>query len=185
MTDDQIDIEFLRDLPNLPDGFNLDLAETLGELAGTVERLNRMSVAEIDTPDTLGLIGHSQSKLATFVKNLKAELPIDRHTVIKGGGYEIVAANTAKRTYNTPRLIADLAFPYEAPISTLLRLVADDVIRINWQWSNLKAAMADAGNSLQIDTDLALEDATVTLDDPHVGEKWTSKPNVKGIVEDA
>jgi len=164
----------------LPDSFSSELAFVLGELHGTIAKLKQTPVPEIDTPDTLGMIGFAQRELAAIVKGLKAELPMDRTTTYEGGSYRIKPSNSATRTYNTPRLVADLAVHGEHPLSTLLRLVQEDVVRVSWQWKKLQDAMQMVSKPMDVNTDLAMDVATVSQDDPHVGEKWTTKPVVEG-----
>lgn len=87
-----------------------------------------------------------------------------------GTTHRIVESRSAKRSYNTSGLLALFGGYSELP-----RLVARDVVRIDWQWSKLRRELEQA------DLPLTVAQHEITDGDPDalVGEVWQSQYRVE------
>jgi len=94
---------------------------------------------------------------------------------IRGEQFELVPTHRTDRTYNTPRLLADLSAAmcdmtgHDVTISRMLAVLQDrNVVEIKWRWTDLKAYCKAMGVTLNIGHDELDPDAD--LESPHVGE---------------
>ena len=148
-----------------------ELADCVGDVRGVERRLAGMRqrwenlTSEMDRVDD-----HDRTKRVDPKEKAGAPVAV-------GQKWELVPTYTTKRSYNTSRLLvdlqkglADLAGGAEISIAQVMRTATErDVIRLNWQWSNLKAFMKVLGVEMEIGEEEIDPDA-VGLDDPHVGE---------------
>jgi len=91
---------------------------------------------------------------------------------VTGSEYRIVEQRSASRSYNTRLLREDF---YNAGI-TFDDLIDADVLRLSWQWTNLR--------NLAVNADIGLRIAghEITGDEAdHVGEVWASTLKVEGV----
>jgi len=86
-----------------------------------------------------------------------------------GDDWRIVQARSAKRSYNTSGLLA--AF---GGFAALPGLVAEDVVRVSWNWSKLRQAATREDIPLVV-VGHEIGDG----DDALVGENWTSQWRVE------
>lgn len=118
-------------------------------------------------PDVIGDLAAAERALRDFRQGLLAE--VDRP--LEGGDYRLVATTKTSRSYNTPALLAAFTPEGGRLSDTVAQLVANDVVRLQWQYSKLKRAAYDAGLVL-LPAPWEIEDGAVTDDgDPiHIGE---------------
>lgn len=113
--------------------------------------------------DVIGRLRDVEKRLAAYRRTLEAEMNPDD----VGADYKVEARRTATRSYNTPRLIVDFA----REGVDLPDLVAADVVRVGWQWTNLRRVASAAGVTVNVAA-RELDPDDVDLDSPHVGETW-------------
>lgn len=121
--------------------------------------------SESEVADIIADLAAAERDLATFRRALLAELsgPVD------GKAHRIVESRQAKRSYNTSGLLS--AF---GGYSALPTLVAQDVVRIEWQWTKLQRA------AQQFDVTLIVAQHEIDDgDEALVGEVWSSRYTVE------
>lgn len=119
-----------------------------------------------ETADVVADLEQAERLLAGMRRELLAELP----GPVSGRRYRIVEDRQAKRSYNTSGLLS--AF---GGLDALPRLVADDVVRLNWQWTKLRR------EAERDDVTLSVAQHEIDDGDPDalVGEVWKSRYRVE------
>ena len=163
-------------------------------IAGVREAANALRSAEADAAeiaDACGYVREIEVMLAEWRRTQEARLrdatdpihddmptaptdnPIDSPTVA-GTRYELVPTYTTDRTYNTPRLLVDLAAAVgklagtEPSIGHLIAQLEDrDILELRWKYTNLKAYAKALGMTVATGHD-SLTDPD--LESPHIGE---------------
>lgn len=117
---------------------------------------------ESEVADVIADLETAERTLAACRRSLLAELP----GPVSGRRYRIVEDRQAKRSYNTSGLLA--AF---GGFDSLPRLVADDVVRLQWQWTKLRR------EAERDDVTLSVAQHEIADGDPDalVGEVWKSR----------
>ena len=127
-----------------------------------------------DVADLLGELRFIERLINDWIKGLIAETDD-----AKGTGYQIATKRSCKRTFNLPRILADVAAANNFTIADALSVLKRrDAIRMTGQWTNIKRAFE------AFDIDLLIGKRDVTdgdLDAPHVGEDWGESRNVEAI----
>ena len=118
--------------------------------------------ADTEVADVIADLETAERTLAGMRRELLAELP----GPVSGRRYRVVEDRSAKRSYNTSGLLA--AF---GGISELPRLVSEDVVRLQWQWTNLRR------EAERDDVTLSVAQHEIDDGDPEalVGEVWRSR----------
>lgn len=142
----------------------------------TIEKLEtaaaELTLPEDDVADWLGRVDAVIRKLSGLKRTTMAEL--DRP--VSGSAYRVTESNSAKRSYNSARIIT--AFAEKG--WTVPDLVNQDAVRLSWHWTGLKQAVRIADVDLHV-AQHEVEDGD--LDAPMVGEVWKSKYQIEGIGE--
>lgn len=113
-----------------------------------------------ETPDVVADLERAAKILNETRRMLMSEVTAP----VEGREFKIKEARSAKRSYNTSGLLS--AF---GGYSALPELVAKDVVRISWQWSNLRR------EATARDIPLVIEAHEISDgDDSLVGEVWAS-----------
>lgn len=131
-------------------------------VAGIVQRLKSTPVPDDSLPDLIADLDHAEKILKAYRATLLAEAP----GPLVGESFELKATNAATRSYNTSGLLA--AF---GGLSALPELVAADVVRINWQWSNLQKE----ANRRDVSLTVAKHEIEDGDPDALVGEVWKTR----------
>lgn len=93
---------------------------------------------------------------------------------VDGDEYRVVEANTAKRSYNTAAILARFA----AKGYDLTDLIGMRAAQLEWRWTQLKRAAAQADVDLEI-AHHEIEDFG-EIEGPLVGEVWASPKKIEG-----
>ena len=129
-----------------------------------------------DVADLLGELRFIEILIADWRKGLVVETDD-----AKGTGYQIVTKRACKRTFNIDRIVVDWGRGLDVTtLQSMNDLVKRDIIRIEGQWTKLKAAFSWS------DIDLVIGKGDVSggdLDAPHVGEVWSDTRTVQPIKE--
>ena len=97
--------------------------------------------------DLVGIVHSNQSAIRGMKRGWMAEIEDGD----RGHNYEIQIPAPRDRSYNTSALLEKLMAAGEMTLPQLLQyLVMSDVIRINWQWTNLKRELRVAGIGVRI-----------------------------------
>jgi len=122
--------------------------------------------AESEVADVIADLQTAERTLAECRRMLMSELT----GPVAGRRYQIVESRQAIRFYNTSGLLAAFG-GYDA----LPELVADDVVRVGWQWTKLRDAAYKA------DVTLSVAQHEIDDGDPDalVGEVWQSRYTVE------
>ena len=98
------------------------------------------------------------------------------------GGYEIKVVNKAARSFNTARIVHDLAqadgLTYAQELDALIR---EGALRVVWAWQKVQKAFRGRNVSMVIAAHEIEDDGD--LDAAHVGEVWTSTNTIEGVTE--
>lgn len=144
--------------------------ETHLELLASIRRM-ALALTKMPAPpddrvaDVLGETRSVETLLADWRRSLLVETP-----QVEGEVYEVVEQRRAVRTFNVAAILMTAATERPMP-ETLRDLIAEDVLRIQPQWTKLNRYFSDHGLELRI----AKGKATVDdgdIDGPHVGEVW-------------
>lgn len=144
---------------------------SIDDIVDTVNHLERLPMPPIGLDvDIVGRLRFAGRRVNGLARGLETEI----EPGTEGDEYKATTGRKARRTYNTGRLIDAFA---NAGVS-FMGLVRDDVIRIGWQWSNLRKAASTYGVTLAITPNEIDDDGD--LDGPMVGEVWTTDMRVVG-----
>lgn len=122
--------------------------------------------------DVAGRLRHEIRLLTTFVRGLEAEMPDNA----EGNEYRVKQERSAERSYNTGRLIDAFG---EQRVS-FMDLHREDVVRISWQWSNLRHAASKYGVTLRITPNEIGDTGEMGVEAPMVGEVWKHRNRIVG-----
>ena len=137
------------------------------KLANEVNRLiNQPPPSEGEAVDLAGELAYIIQQLGAYKRSL-----LDEVTLAEGEKYRTVQSRRASRSYNTAALIK----AFDADFANLL---ASDVVRLQWRWSELKKYAYQRGVTLSI-APREIEDAG-EVDGPLVGEVWTDDYKLEG-----
>lgn len=138
---------------------------SLKELPNRVKDASLDAAGDWDLVDLVGEIKSMNRRLRPITRGIETEIEGN----VEGRKWEITQSRSAKRTYNTNKLLGRIAdlndWSLVATISNLLRL---DVIRISWQWTNLSEFAAKYDLPLNI-AKHEIEDGDPEFD---IGEVW-------------
>lgn len=141
-----------------------------------MDRLEQ-AAAELSLPplgeeaDWLGRLNKVIRDLSAMRKTVLDEL--DGPTA--GRDYRVSESRSAKRTYNTARILADFAGEGWA----LRDLLDADAVRLAWRWTELRRAYEQANVPLTV-AHHEVEDLGDVEESP-IGEVWKSAYKVEGI----
>lgn len=133
---------------------------------GLAETIRNEGVADDQLADTVGDLRAAERVLADVRRMLMSELT----GPVVGERAEVTESRSAKRSYNTSGLLS--AF---GGFDALPRLVSQDVVRVSWQWSNLRRVAAAEDVTLSVASHEIEDGDTEAL----IGEVWESKYEVK------
>ena len=122
------------------------------------------------TADYIGRLDKVIRTLQGHRKLIMDELP----GPVSGENYRIIEERSAERSYNTRLLLQD----FEEAGWTLPDLVADDVVRLSWQWTKMRNLASSADVGLRI---VGHELEPLTGEAAHLGEVWKSRYKVEGV----
>ena len=94
---------------------------------------------------------------------------------VTGTEYQVKESRSASRSYNTARILADFA---QAGWD-LHDLRNHDAVRLSWRWTELQRAYRKANVDLTV-AHREVEDEG-DIEEPPVGEVWSSRYSVEGI----
>ena len=115
--------------------------------------------------DVLGTIRSAEVGLADVRKLGASEI----EPGTRGERFEFEQGRQSTKTYNTSSLLAKFMRAYNLdPLTTLLRLIDMDVVRLSWQYKKLLAAVEASHISLTT-TNNEIEDGDPNID---IGKVW-------------
>lgn len=144
------------------------LASAVAALEVAVDTLVDLPVPESDTPDVVGRVQAAERKLSAWRRALLSE-----SVPTIGEDYKIEEKRSAERSYNTPRIFADLAMP-------VLDVITAGAVDLTWKWTGLKNLFIREGIDMVV-AQRELGSADQHLDAPHVGEVWRSRTSIAGL----
>ncbi len=121
--------------------------------------------------DAVGRLAKIIRDLGTFKRGLMSE--VSRPLI--GVDYQLTEGRSAKRSYNSAAILS----AFEDKGWGIGMLASDDVVRLGWQWTKLKAALTEADITLTIAAH-EVEDLG-DIDAPMVGEVWDTTYGVEGV----
>ena len=123
-----------------------------------------------DDPDELGKLDHLIRTLNKLKRISLDELP----GPVSGSDYRVTEQNSAKRSYNTARLVD--AFAREG--YTLRDLMTLDAVRLSWHWTELRRAATKYNVTLEIAAHEVEDEGD--LDEAMIGEVWSTRYAIEG-----
>lgn len=117
--------------------------------------------------DVLGQLNKSAGQVSSIRRRFQAEVEDGEH----GELYLLKRGRQAKRTYNLSGILLKFQEKWQhvTVLVTLMRLIEEDVIRISFQWTNLRKLAADYDVPLSIVNNRKVESGDPDYD---VGEEW-------------
>lgn len=126
-----------------------------------------------EVADLTGLVRAEEVRLADFRRLLLSE-----SQPASGSAYKIVESRSAKRTYNTGRILSDfMAADDTDMLTTLFELMRSGALKLTWGWTKLKGEFEKRDVSM-VTASHEIEDGA-NLDDPHIGEVWEKSTRVE------
>lgn len=142
-----------------------DLLDTISRVPKTAHDIVLAAEGEEEIVDALGTIRSIEVGLADVRKMGASEI----EPGAAGHRFRFEQSQSAKRSYNTQGLLAKfMAASDRDLISTLRMLMEEDVVRVSWQYTNLKKAARKWGVSLTTAHD-EIQDGDPNAD---IGEVW-------------
>lgn len=140
-----------------------------------IDEIGRL-VSEMDLPpvgneaDWLGRL----DKVMRDLRGKRADVMAELDGPVAGEEYVVTESRAAKRSYNTAAILSQFA----AKDWTLHNLLALDAVRLSWRWSELRKAYQQAGVDLTVAAREVVDAGDV--DEPPIGEVWSSQYRVEG-----
>lgn len=170
-----------------------ELEKLIRQLDRSAIKLTKFTPTDEELADAVGTVRGIEVRLQGVRKRwetLTAEMdskPVEKEKradpneragrpVAVGKDWELVPTWKTERSYNSARILVDmqaglsnLAGGADVSLAQVINTARErDVVRLNWQWSKLKAFFGVLGVDLEIADEEIEDDAN--LDAPHVGE---------------
>jgi len=142
---------------------NDELTRTIDGLQAMAEAVTRCVVPDEDMPDTIGEVQAVERRLADWRRGLLSEAGPG-----EGDNWILKDANSAVRSFNDSKILADVGDATEQSLPGVLRLlIAKRAVDLKWRWTELRRLFNELNLPLTV-AHQEIEDG----DEAHVGEVW-------------